>query len=139
MIRAVVIIVGLVLLGLGCEKANFFTVPSACTLEGRCEFIPNVQEQCDCAGVDLRFLSLDDSRCPEGAVCVWGGVVAVQFLANGQDTVGFTGSGDLSNANIRVDTLGDLALRLVGLFPYPQVDEALDPEEYFIVVQWEEL
>lgn len=139
MVRTAIIILGLALVVQGCEKTNPFTVPTACTIEGRCEFIPNEQEQCDCAGVDLRFLSLEESRCPEGAVCVWGGVVTVQLLANGQDTVGFTGSGDLSNANIRVDTLENMALRLVGLFPYPQVDKALDPEDYFIVVQWEEL
>jgi hypothetical protein len=107
-------------------------------MEGRCEFIPRVQDECDCAGVDLRFLSIAESRCPEGVYCFWAGNVTVQFLANGQDTVGFTLSGYLDNADVRIDTLGNKALRLISLFPYPKADEVLLPEDYFITLQWEE-
>ena len=133
------ILIGLGISIQGCDKTNLVEIPSTCTIEGRCEFIPTVQNECDCAGVDLRFLSLEDSRCPEGIDCPWEGEVTVRFLANGQDTVGFTRSGDLSNADVRVDTLGNKALRLIGLFPFPQVDQSLEPQDYFIVVHWEAL
>jgi hypothetical protein len=137
--RIVLSTIGLGLLFFGCFEKSNLTLPTSCTIEGRCEFKPTVQDDCDCAGIDLHFLSVEDSRCPQGVECLWEGRVTVKFLANGVDTVGFSLPGDLSNFNARVDTLGDKALRLIGLFPYPQQDQIIKREDYFIVTQWEEL
>lgn len=78
-------------------------------------------------GLELTLLAVDDSRCPDGVVCVWEGEVAIELAAtqDGEelDTVRLLlSSRDEAAARTGV---GDYTVELVAVTPYPQ--EGVEP------------
>lgn len=79
--------------------------------------------------VEVEWLSLEDSRCAEGVVCVWEGQVSVSLAVTVNeappDTVAITlHAGDEAEATALVQGLYDV--QLVGVEPYPAA--AVAPE-----------
>lgn len=72
---------------------------------------------------------LNDSRCPNGAQCVWAGNAEVRFIYSD----GTQNSAFILNTlpNFRTDTLvNGYRIKLVRLNPYPQLGTAIKQSEY---------
>ena len=76
-------------------------------------------------GLTLIFTSVDnDSRCPEGAKCVWPGNAKVTIVVS-QKEIKLNTHSDPKQA-----TYSDYILRLVTLSPYPKLNEQINPKDY---------
>ena len=76
---------------------------------------------------------VSDSRCPNGAVCVWEGLVEVTFTFTTDDTdysVNLTLHAD--NPQKAETRIAGYTLRLVTVNPYPDIDHPISPEEYIL-------
>lgn len=87
-------------------------------------------------GLTLAFSAVaEDSRCPEGARCLWQGraVVTIEALAAGQEIQALTLAipGDVTPDAPEAQALGPYTLRLLNLTPYPGAPGA-DREPYVV-------
>lgn len=77
---------------------------------------------------------LEDSRCPDGAVCVWEGNAKVQLALSG------IGMGKHSielntNQSFPTDTtINHLNISLVNVVPYPDINTVIKPEDYKVTL-----
>ncbi len=95
----------------------------------------------DDGALQLTFVAVDeDSRCPKEALCVWQGraLIRLQATLNGADqgiipltTIVLQGSGP-SSADVAV---GPYTLRLVGMTPYPSVNQKSTPDQYVAILR----
>jgi hypothetical protein len=88
---------------------------------------------------DLAFLfqieDIQDSRCPEGVVCVWQGEVAVKLsvkAAVGYEVI-------LKSYNQPVDTVGNYKFSLIEVSPYPKYKQPLELSDYRVTLKIERL
>jgi hypothetical protein len=69
---------------------------------------------------------LEDSRCPEGATCVWAGNGRVSIKLNELQ----------AEINTYLDPksidLSDYEIKLLSLSPYPEINNEIEPEEYIL-------
>jgi hypothetical protein len=89
-------------------------------------------EEVKVEGEDLRltFVSVtDDSRCPEGATCVWAGNGRVHLVArNAKDECA---EFDLNTTLAPVEhQFGKYIIRLARLSPHPSIKHVPQPDEY---------
>jgi len=73
---------------------------------------------------------LSDSRCPSGVDCVWEGNAEVRFdlIIGGNYQHDFVLN---TNQEFQTDTLIDkITYRLVGLVPYPKINQSIDIKDY---------
>jgi hypothetical protein len=99
------------------------------------EFNLKIGQTVSISGEDLKIKILDvinDSRCPQGVVCVWAGEVSceVEFIYNGhKQTETLTQSGGS-------DELAEFRLDKYKLFfdvqPYPEEDKIIAESEYYL-------
>jgi len=76
-------------------------------------------------GLFIKFKAVDgDSRCPEGAMCIWAGNAKVVLLVSQEDIALNTYS------DPKLATYSNYAIRLVMLNPYPRLNGPIDPKEY---------
>ena len=82
--------------------------------------------------IRLSFDSLQDSRCPTGAMCIWEGNGRIQLILRkgDQDPIRFW-------LNTHVNFLSDtvvkgLRFELVDILPYPEVDKDYQREDYIL-------
>jgi hypothetical protein len=71
----------------------------------------------------------DDSRCPNGVTCVWAGngqIVIEVAKKNKKQVVA------MLNTSLEPKEIAYMGftIKLVGLSPYPKVNEAIDPKDY---------
>ena len=87
-------------------------------------------------GLSLRVESVNDSRCPIGAVCAWAGTAAVQIhLTTGKGTYNFT-LDTHSGTAFKSDTIIEgFRYKLVNVFPYPVVGEEQPIKTVHILVE----
>lgn len=97
----------------------------------------------------LTFFEIEDSRCPEGVVCVWGGRAMVDLLFSGVSTEGGIKEhakmclGDCGNGTDGSDTLvkkfagENYRIILSAVNPYPHIDSARTKENYSILLKIE--
>jgi hypothetical protein len=95
----------------------------------------------DDGALSLSLVGIDeDSRCPREVMCVWQGraVVRVQAVLDGED------HGEVALTTIVVPnrspgttdaTVGPYTLHLVGLTPYPSVNQKPGKDEYVAIVR----
>ncbi|HKM93694.1 MAG TPA: hypothetical protein VJY41_08595 [Prolixibacteraceae bacterium] len=81
----------------------------------------------------LRFDSvLNDSRCPEGGICVWEGNAKIKL------NLSIIGIGEHSielntNKSISIDTtINHLNISLINLSPYPNISLTIKPKDYTV-------
>lgn len=86
----------------------------------------------DEAGLTIQFREVvSDSRCPEGATCVWAGNANIRIVVEPP----------LTNTAVRTFALNSYldpqhisyagyTIRLVSLDPYPHIDKTIEPDEY---------
>lgn len=98
------------------------------------EFVLGIHGQAvvDDAGLYMEVLGVPtDSRCPQGATCVWAGEVAVSIEVrkgnNEKDQFELKLSPDPKEASRRV---GENNLKLLRVLPYPQLNRTIQPNEY---------
>ncbi|MFH1754092.1 MAG: hypothetical protein ABIA59_00160 [Candidatus Latescibacterota bacterium] len=76
-----------------------------------------------------------DSRCPEGVFCIWEGDAVTMMWAD-----------EPSSDKLAVElhthrgfqwqfTFGDYRITLLGVAPYPKIDERIDPNDYVATIQ----
>lgn len=83
-------------------------------------------------GLQITWLEVQDSRCPDGAVCIWEGevIAQIQVSAGGEDLGTFAltlNQADKGKAQVRV---GGYFIRLVAIEPYPQLDVVTPRDSY---------
>lgn len=79
----------------------------------------------------LSINEIQDSRCPEGVVCVWQGEVSVKINIETSDMNEVV----LKSFHHPVDTLGQYEFILVDVFPYPKYKQPLVTGDYRITVK----
>lgn len=80
--------------------------------------------------LELTLLSVEDSRCPEGAVCVWEGEVSVEIgISEGGEQLApitlRTGTREAALA-----TVGTHTIALLNVNPHPEIEVPIDPNNY---------
>lgn len=82
-------------------------------------------------GLSLRWLNLEDSRCPIGVTCVWAGqtVVALELWQGDDEPFEVKLSRRAGREPDTVTALGR-QLTLLGLDPYPQQGQAPERDDY---------
>ena len=74
---------------------------------------------------------VSDSRCPEGAACIWEGTAEIEILVtrsnNESETVMLTLSGLTDEHNVKGRFF---SYHLTKLLPYPKIDQPNTPENY---------
>ena len=77
----------------------------------------------------IKFMSLvGDSRCPEGALCVWQGNAEVILDVSGNEVA-------LNTAlEPKEAVMGAYIIRLQDVIPHPKMDEVHAPESYSIII-----
>ena len=80
--------------------------------------------------LQLTFVSvMDDSRCPEGATCVWAGNGRVHLIA--RNSKGDCAEFDLNTTLEPLEhDFGRYQIKLVQLSPYPSIKHTSKPDEY---------
>ena len=83
-------------------------------------------------GLEIDWRSISDSRCAEGATCIWEGEVAIEvdISKDGEDLGTFTLTlhpGDEDRAQVSTSTH---EIRLLGVDPYPKLDEEVERSAY---------
>ncbi|EAY27727.1 translocation/assembly module TamB domain-containing protein [Microscilla marina] len=76
---------------------------------------------------DLTFNEVEDSRCPEGAQCIWAGNVKVNFKVGG---FGFTLTKEAGKPELAQTTINDYVVKLVEVTPYPSVGTTINKANY---------
>jgi hypothetical protein len=109
--------------------SNEFTVFSGRRDSARIgeEFSLRFGERTTLRGTDLTLVFQDvteDSRCPEGAVCVWAGNATILLGVN-QSAVKLC-----TSVEPRQVMIGNFTVRLNSLSPYPMVDRRVEMKEY---------
>jgi hypothetical protein len=96
----------------------------------------------------LTFFEIEDSRCPEGVTCIWGGRAVVDLLFAGVTTEGGVKEHvkmclGTCDATVGSDTLEKMfagqtyRLVLSAVNPYPHIDSARTKEKYSIMLKIE--
>lgn len=80
----------------------------------------------------LKITDINDSRCPEGAYCIWGG----EITAKGQLTqwgkiYDFEIHSEVSQLNVQPD---GFTIQIVDAKPYPKVGSGSKPEELVVTL-----
>ena len=76
-------------------------------------------------GLTIKFKTVDnDSRCSEGAECVWVGNARVTIVVSQTDITLNTNSGP------KQATYSNYTLRLITLSPYPKLNQPINPQDY---------
>ena len=96
------------------------------------EFEIKIEQEAVIEGEDLaiKFDSvLEDSRCPEGAACVWSGNAKVRLKLSKQKKTPETL--DLNtNMGQKSSSYSNYEIKLVSLKPHPKTDTTLQQNEY---------
>lgn len=85
------------------------------------------------AGLAITFVEVsEDSRCPKGVNCVWGGeaIIVVNAAEGGQDLGNFSLTLRPDKINLAVASFSGYFIKFVSLDPYPVSDRLTRPEEY---------
>lgn len=79
--------------------------------------------------VSIAFLAVtEDSRCPEGAVCVWEGNARI-VLSVSKNKFGLN-----TTLSPKDTTIGPFNVRLVRVNPYPKLGVQRSPEDYSVTL-----
>lgn len=78
--------------------------------------------------LSIKFKSIEDSRCPIGAVCVWEGNARIII---GVNEVDFSLNSKIEPKEIQ--SLGYL-IKLISVYPYPNIDNPIKLKDYTITL-----
>lgn len=92
---------------------------------------PGVHYQSEDLGFSLSVGAIQDSRCPEGVVCVWQGEVTVELFVKMQETEKVI----LKSFHQPADTMGKYTFELVEVYPYPKYKQPLEYKDYRITLR----
>ena len=120
------------LVAAGCDSSDLDTSRS----QAEADLSLELGETASVDGLAITFESVaEDSRCPEGSVCVWGGQARVALrIAGTVDTLLATDPELAPNA---VAERGEVLVRAVSLFPYPGSKAAQRGETPVVFLQTE--
>lgn len=121
--KVVVILLTLWVIGCNLSTTGSTEIKPGEEFELRCGQSASLSE----AGLVVTFKDLtEDSRCPEGAVCVWAG--------NARVVVSLSETDVLLNTTLqpREVSHSGYRIRLVAVHPYPKLNEQYRPEDYSI-------
>lgn len=76
-------------------------------------------------GLTIKFKTVvNDSRCPEGAQCIWAGNAKVTIVVSEIDIALNT------NSDPKQTPYSNYTLRLITLSPYPKLNQKINPQDY---------
>lgn len=116
----------------------------ACNHEDDCEFFRIGEETIFRHGVencsnDLAFRfqieEIQDSRCPEGVVCVWQGEVSVKLSVKAAIDYEVI----LKSHNQPVDTVGNYIFSMIEVTPYPKYKQPVEISDYRVTLKIDRL
>ncbi len=88
-------------------------------------------------GIEVTFVKvLQDSRCPQGMLCIRAGDVRV-LLEVRRGTESFQNTltlGDLSDGSINAIAVGIYQITLIQVIPFRQISQTIDPASYEITL-----
>ena len=94
------------------------------------ELKPNQEAMIEGEGPAVVFESvLEDSRCPEGAVCVWSGNAKIRLKLSKQKQTPATVELN-TNIGAKSSSYANYEIKLIALKPLPNSDKPVRPNEY---------
>lgn len=81
--------------------------------------------------LQLTFNDVEDSRCKEGAQCIWAGNVKANFKIGG---FGFTLTKEAGKPELAEATINGYHIKLVDVTPYPSVGTSIGKADYRVKV-----
>ena len=98
--------------------------PRELNLVGHKETLLRFDEPLQVGGLTLTLLDVQDSRCPDGAVCVWEGEVKLMVGAvqDGEDLGGFELTQSFADPKKSTVQMGDYLVDVLIVQPYPVLD-----------------
>lgn len=91
-----------------------------------------------CSGdhaLHLQIADIQDSRCPEGLVCIWQGEVTVKFSVNAAANYEVV----LKSHTHPAETVGNYKFDLIEVNPYPKYKQPLELSDYRVTVKVEQI
>ncbi len=86
----------------------------------------NESLQIEKQNLNIKFIEvLEDSRCPEGAECVWEGNAKVKFEVNSKEIILNTYRLEPNEAEVE-----GYKIKLISVYPYPKINEEIKPDNY---------
>ncbi|HEX7573902.1 MAG TPA: hypothetical protein VF514_12475 [Bacteroidota bacterium] len=125
----------LALIFTGCDERNEVIDPGALTFPLRINLRAGQSIRLPQLGFIARFDSVtSDSRCPQGALCVWegDGATRLSILRDPEPAVTCTLHTTL---NPRLIEVGSVLLQLKELDPYPQLGHIINQSAYVAVLE----
>ena len=83
----------------------------------------------------VTFTEVNDSRCPKGVQCVWAGEGLVTLDLTPADGSAAPVRMQLTTADPRSVAFAGFALRLVELTPHPVKSQAIELDEYRVIIE----
>lgn len=93
-------------------------------------FIPGITYHLENTETTFRINSVDDSRCPTNAQCVWEGLAQIElvFQSLATDTL------RLNTMDNQSDTIENYVFQLMEVEPYPELDKEVKLKDYRITL-----
>jgi hypothetical protein len=82
--------------------------------------------------LSLKVESINDSRCPDGAECIWAGSADVIVTFESQNTGILVDT--LRSFNNRIIVLTEYSIQLLDVRPYPALNKKLEDKEARILI-----
>ncbi|MDC0584455.1 hypothetical protein OAO55_01860 [Bacteroidales bacterium] len=122
-----IFLIGLVIFAfLSCEKDNKTSSDSIDTLELKVgNYYSSIEQSTICFDTILT-----DSRCANGANCIWEGNATIILNLTTKESENYKIELN-TNPDFPIDTtIGNIYVLLTGLTPYPEIGQAISPEDY---------
>ena len=100
---------------------------------GECQIQDNLQ---------VCFLTVEDSRCPKDAICVWEGQAEIDLkvtIDGEESTLSLIARVGEAYADLAVGTVGSYEFTLTDVSPHPESGETVEDEEYIVTIEVIEL
>lgn len=86
--------------------------------------------------LSIKFSNVtEDSRCPQGAQCIWEGKISIVFdiIEKGEKTGEFTLSSNPDDS-MKTQGINNYSISLVSVNPYPEIDKPFAKEDYIATI-----
>ena len=138
MIARVILLINLMVFAIGCKEDPpqpilRFSEGKGVLAIGQTGFFytPN-----DSLPIKIKLVRVaSDSRCPEGANCIWAGKISADIIVD--DKNNFTTSSTYNEKDVLI--YRNKIIKIIGATPYPNVNSSINPKDYKLEIRVENI
>lgn len=135
----------IILLTIGCNQPTAIPIPqipnqwrNQITVSLGSQFQLKVEQIAfiEAENLKIKFLNVDDSRCPTDIQCFWSGQVAivVNVVKNERDLGNFKLISKVGNEKLSAKVFDGHSIRLIEVTPYPKTTQKIEVSDYIITL-----